>query len=209
VLEPLLDPLRTRAILGSALATTALDGPLSLEKVVRTLAEGRVFREVPRRARPTLAGGVQVLVDRSDALLPFVADVKWLLARIAEVVGPVRLAVLHVEGSPLQVVARRRRTGYEKHLPASGTVVVALSELGIAEGVPRPTGVPTDEWPRLARRLRRHGCPLRAFVPYPEERWPAGLARHLRIFPWDRSTGVHDIHRVLAGETTRTGANNS
>lgn len=200
--EPLLDPALARAVLGGALATTTHDGELWVEEAVRRIATGQPFTEVPRRPRPTLLRGVQVLVDRGTGMLPFHEDVKLLLVQIRSVVGEPLVRVLQFAGSPLLRVgpgAKRSWTAYDRQLPEPGTVVVAVTDLGIGEMPGVPGALPLD-WLAFAARVREHGCALRLLVPYPEDRWPASLRGQLRVLRWDRGTGVHSVRRVLAAE---------
>jgi hypothetical protein len=171
---------------------------------VRTSAAGQLPRELPVRARPTLARGVQLLVDRGEAMLPFSADVEQLSARMKAVVGTDRLRVLEFDGTPLGPLGSGPRwewTGYDAHLPPAGTVVVAITDLGIGVA-PAMGGGPAvaADWRCFARRLLRRGLSLRVFVPYPERRWPRSLPRDLRVFPWERATGARTVARILAPE---------
>ena len=200
--DPLLDPALARAVLGGALATTAHDGELWVEEAVRRIAMGLPFAEVPRRPRPTLRRGVQVLVDRGPAMLPFHEDVSSLLAQVRSVFGAPLVRVLQFDRSPLQGAgqgSRRTWTPYAPQLPEPGTVVVAVTDLGIADVFDTPGASPL-EWLEFAALLHRHGCPLRVMVPYPEPRWPVALRGRLRILPWDRGTGVQRVKRTLAPE---------
>jgi hypothetical protein len=199
---PLLNPALARAVLSGALATTAHDGELWVEETVRRIATGLPVTEVPRRPRPTLRRGVQVLVDRGAAMLPFHEDIDSLLAQVSSVFGAPLVRVLQFDRSPLRGAgkgARRTWTAYERQLPEPGTVVVAVTDLGIGNP-PGVLGASPSEWLDFAALVQRHGCPLRALVPYPEARWPAGLRESLRILPWDRGTGVQRVKRTLASE---------
>lgn len=201
---PLLEPARSRAVLAGALSTLAADGELDVEAAVRTAAAGQLPRELPVRTRPTLARGVQLLVDRGEAMLPFAADVEQLLERMVAVVGAHRLQVLEFDGTPLGPLGSGPRwewTRYEAHLPPPGTVVVAVTDLGIGAAPGGAGGAAVaGDWRRFARPLLLRGFTLRLFVPYPERRWPRGLPRGLRVFPWDRATGARTVARILAPE---------
>ncbi|HST63140.1 MAG TPA: hypothetical protein VLK84_30805 [Longimicrobium sp.] len=207
--ESLLDPALAGAVLGTALATTAHDGELWVEEAVRRIAMGRPFAGIPRRTRPTLRRGVQVLVDRGAAMLPFHADVRSLLAQVRSVFGVPLVRVLQFDGSPLRGAgkgSRRTWTAYAPQLPEPGTVIVAVTDLGIGDVFNVP-GAPPPEWLEFAALAHRHGCPLRVMVPYPESRWPVALRGHLRILPWDRGTGVQRVIRALASERRAAGEN--
>ncbi|HYH87180.1 MAG TPA: hypothetical protein VEX60_17140 [Pyrinomonadaceae bacterium] len=196
--EPLLLPLWTRAILSGALSSRSDDGPLDIKRVVEQVAAGEPSASLPRFARPTLARGVQVLVDRSETMLPFLEDQSWLEAEIQKVVGEGRAQILYFEGYPTRKAGRGGKRGWEpymeRHLPSSGTVVLLLTDLGV--GYPPSTVAPAGagEWLAFADRLRRRGCPIVAFVPYAPERCHPALHRLMTIIQWDRGTSASSIH---------------
>lgn len=200
-LDPLLVPLWARGILSGAVSTLSEAGPLDVERLVRGIARGTPWRRVPRQPWPTLARGALVLVDRSDAMLPFAADQAWLVEQIRAVAGRDRLRVLDFEGSPAWGAGTGSQDDWEEDFeswrPPAGTPVVALTDLGIGARGYGARPVHPLEWIAFAERLRRAGCPLLAFVPYAPERWPAGLDRAFHILPWDRGTSARTVRRAL------------
>jgi len=201
VREPLLEPLWARGILAASVATLSEAGSLDLERLVRGVACGMIWRRVPRQPSPTLSRGAVILVDRSDTLLPFAADQEQIVEQIRGVVGRDRLKVLSFEGSPSWGAGNGSPWEWEKDFerwrPPPGTPVLALTDLAIGKRSFGSRPVHPLEWRDFAERLRRSGCPLVAFVPYAPERWPAGLERVLHILPWDRGTSVRTVRRAL------------
>lgn len=199
--DSLFDPRWTRALLSSSLATFSGAGPLDIARLVRGVTRGTPWRSVPRRPWPTLARGVQVLVDRGEAMLPFAADQDGLLDKLRQIVGPGLLEVLRFDGSPgRKVGAGSRRTWkpyFEHHRPRPGVAVLALTDLGIGASGPGARPARPEEWRAFAEGLHRSGCPLLAFVPYGRERWPPELLRVLKILSWDRATSVRTVRRAI------------
>jgi hypothetical protein len=206
--EPLLFPIWTRAILSGALSTRRDDGPLDIRRVVEQVASGAaVAKELPRLPRPTLARGIHVLVDRSETMSLFLEDQRWLEAEILKVVGPGRAQVLYFDGCPARKAGPGSRSRwkpyFDQHLPRRGTVLLLLTDLGVGRTVSLTAPVSTQEWVAFAERLRPHGCPLVALVPYSPERCPAELRRLMTIIRWDRTTSVATVHaRVGKGHIT-------
>jgi hypothetical protein len=181
--EPLLDPRLTAAILVSVLRTWHRDGAVDSDALAGFIARQRPPTRVPRLLQPTLRMGVEVLVDRGDGMAPFEADVEHLIAAIRRVAGAA-VSVRSFEDTPLVAGTGPRRLWTTYRLPAPGTAVVALTDLGIAH----PSLTLIDEWRALSEQLKRRGCPLVAFVPWPKRRHPRSLRRIIPIVVWDRST---------------------
>ena len=199
--DPLLLPQWTRAILGGALATLAEWGPLDIERLALQTARGVLLLRLPRRPWPTLARGVQVLVDKSDRMLLFSTDQTRLVEQIRAVAGRENTEVLFFDGLPAWGAgagSRRLWNGYyEHHVPKRGTTVVLLSDLGLG---PFSTGsrlAGTADWRRFAERMGRSGCPVLAFVPCGAARWPAELRTALHLLHWDRSTSPRTVRSSI------------
>jgi hypothetical protein len=185
-LRPLFVPRWTRGILSAAFATTRAgdQGALDAEALIDDLARGEVIHRPPYRPWPTLRRGVQILVDCGEGMMPFTPDQRYLVEQIRKIAGRDRAPAAVFVGCP---GPGRDGTGaWEPPLP--GTVVVLLTDLGI--GRPMLSLDPADEtqWLAFARRARRAGCPLVAFVPYPRSSWPRRLEKAMTIVEWDLTT---------------------
>jgi hypothetical protein len=202
----LFKPQQTRTMLSRALARRAGTGPWDLGRIIEMCARGEPILHAPRLPEPTLSGGVQLLVDRSDAMMVFAQDQSSLEQAIGKLVGEEKLEVLYFDRFPARArsVTKDRWASYEKLLPPPGTVVAILSDLGIAHAPWLPTRPAPAQWRDLALKLRRRGCPVVAFVPYHTSRWPSELRRALTIIHWDRRTRTSAIRaRVGSGLTVK------
>jgi hypothetical protein len=188
-LDPLFFPRWTRGILSAALATAGDVGQVDVERVVKLLASGTSLQELPLLSAPTLSRGVQLLIDRSQAMLPFMGDQARLHEEILRVVGRGRVTTLRFVGCPSRgagVGAEMSWSEYEP--PVYGTPVLLLTDLGIGRPRLSDERAGVAEWLKFARLLEKANCPLLAFVPYPASRWPQSLTRHMKIIQWDRKT---------------------
>lgn len=199
--DRLLVPLWTRAILSGALSTLSASGPLDVAALVRRVARGAPLQQIPLRPAPIMAHGVQVLVDRGNAMLSFTADQDWLLDRLRSVVGEDRLQILSFEGCPSwgagPGASWEWKEYFEAWSPLPGVTVMALTDLGIGTWGAGNQPVHPSEWRAFANRLRQAGCPLIALVPYRKDRWPQELTRCMKILHWDPATSARHVRRVL------------
>ena len=197
-LEPLFEPRWARAILGGALATPGQGGEIDVERIIDGIAHALPVTAIPRSAAPTLARGVQVLIDLGEAMQPFAADQAAVHAAIVRVVGRDKTGTVRFAGCPVWndgPGSAPERGAYRP--PAPGTPILALTDLGIG----RPAGghdwASAHDWLAFAAVARRAGCPLVAFVPYPPARYPADVRGPITIVQWDRSTTVAAVRRLV------------
>jgi hypothetical protein len=187
--EPLLVPHWTRGILTGVLSTLSKEGSLDEDRVVQALAERRPLRELPRLPLPTMRRGAQLLIDRGEGMVPFLADADWMVESIRLVVGAERLEILNFAGNPEQGCGQGPAIDWEPYRPPPpATPVVLLTDLGLGRPPLSEEWAGPDEWHSFAQLVRHAGCPLVAFVPYSRERWPQQLIAAITIIPWDRTT---------------------
>jgi hypothetical protein len=197
-LEPLLLPQWTRAILSAALVTNAEDGLPDIERITETIARGEAIRELPTRSSPTLCRGVQLLIDKSLAMMPFIRDQAWLQKEIQQVVGKNHVELRRFVGSPLRRGAGSESKPWKDYAPPMpGTPVVVLTDLGICQPILGDDWADVQEWQRFGVAVQHAHCPLIAFVPYGESRWPTELRRYMTIIQWDRKTTAPIIRSIV------------
>jgi hypothetical protein len=205
-LEPLFFPRWTRGILSASLATDSTTGPPDVERIVQTLARGMCLHELPMLPSPTLTRGVQLLIDRSQAMLPFIRDQIRLREEILRVVGSDRVSTMRFVGCPLRGAGEGPEMSWSQYEPPlPGTPVLLLTDLGI--GRPRliDERASVTEWRKFAQLVKKAQCPLVAFVPYLAARWPQALRRHLTIIQWDRKTTATTVrNRVKRAHEVRS-----
>jgi hypothetical protein len=190
-IEPLFLPRWIRGIVGASLSVFLPDGPLDVERAVDAAARLEPVTDVPRLPAPTLRLGAQLLVDRSGRMTPFAKDQAWLELALHRILGENRVEVLSFTGTP-------RVDAY--CAPAPGTPVLLLTDLGIGRPLFDSDSSDVDAWLAFVAAVRRAGCPLTAFVPYPPARWPPRLSRELTVIQWDRATSAATVRgRVRSG----------
>ncbi len=195
-LIPLLMPQWTRGILSAALSTWDDQGLLDIEGVTEVLANGENVERLPTLLSLTLGRGVQLLLDKSQAMMPFVRDQAWLLKEIRNVVGSDKVEVLRFIGSPGRGAGAGPRPWPAYQPPQPGVPVVILSDLGIRQPMFASDWADEDEWVAFADVIVRAHCPLIALVPYKSSRWPRSLTRLMSIVPWDRSTTAASVNSL-------------
>ncbi len=201
----------TRAILSALLATARRDGEVDLPVLIDRVVKGEALTGVPRRARPTLASGVQILVDRSEVMSPFHGDVSRLVRQIASLTGADGVDEVLFDGCPTRGAARPGEEDwrqYSQHgaaigdddrplIPPPGTRILCLTDLGIGQPAGAAAPASPTEWLQFAEHARQARCPVVCLVPYDPIRWPPALARRLTIVQWDRASTPASIARAV------------
>lgn len=205
---PLFLPLWTRAILSATLATESKEGPLDLERLIEQIARREELETVPRETVLTLRRGVQLLLDQSQAMLPYERDQQALTRAILNVMGNEKVQILRFAGCPSRKVWTRSNIQTETYTPPhAGTLVLVLSDLGLTHPRGATDWASVEEWSGFASEVKKAGCRLAALVPYAASRWgPLSDLRGLvRMIPWDRRTTAGLAQKFARGQRGGTG----
>jgi hypothetical protein len=190
-IDPLLQPRLFASILIGLAQTFRRDGDIDVGATVDTIARRRPLTAVARHLQPTVRMGVELLLDRSEAMTPFEPDMEQLVVACQRVLGAgVRVRSFDERPTFAGEGAESRWTTYAP--PAAGTPVIAVTDFGIARGA---IGL-ADDWLAVSGMLRRAGCPLVALVPWPARRHPQWLKRRIPIVEWDRGTTMRSLREV-------------
>lgn len=202
---PLFDPQQERALLGALAASLDEDGALHVDRLLEALVRGQLPARLPLRTRWGTARGLQVLVDDGPGMGPFRQDVDSLWARLGRLLPADRLSRLAFAGSPLRGCrAPRLRGSRPWPVPAPGSAVLLVTDLGIAAAEPAGGAASPGEWLDFCQRADAAGVQLRCLVPYAATRWPPALVGRLHPIAWDRRTTPMAVrHAVAAGARQR------
>lgn len=188
----------TRAILISALSTHKNLGSIEIDKIINRISIYEPLKQIPRRPLPTMVHRVQVLIDRSEALEPFYQDQTHLKSAIRKVAGSDRTKIMEFMGCPSWGVRDAKCDDWsDYHPPASRTTVLLITDLGILHNPYLSNMARVSDWLRFAGIVRKAGCSLVAFVPYPPARWQKPLHEAMTIIQWDRTTSTSTIQHIV------------
>lgn len=197
-LQTLFLPNWTRAILISALSTYKNFGSIEIDEIINRISINEPLKQIPRRPLPTMVHGVQVLIDRSEALEPFYQDQTHLKSAIRKVAGSDRTKIMEFMGCPSWGVRAAKCDDWsDYHPPASRTTVLLITDLGILHNPYISNRAGVSDLLRFAAIVRKAGCSLVAFVPYPPARWQKPLHDAMTIIQWDRTTSTSTIQQIV------------
>ena len=171
--------------LRAALAEPREGREIDVNLIVRRLSCGQWLDRLPREHRRRWGPCLQLVIDRSEHLVPYWTDqdqVRGELARLFAV-QDLEQAVFHEGLDEPRLLAASASGGYRA---PPGGVVLVLGDLGCL------TARAADEdnpWLDLGRRIAAAGCRPVALLPCPPERCPAVLRRDWQLIPWERPRG--------------------
>ncbi|TCO52942.1 hypothetical protein [Actinocrispum wychmicini] len=180
-----------RGILQATVSRAEADGEVDVPAVLRFLAAAKPLPRLPRRQRPTLRYGVQLLIDHARGMSLFERDQATLRVDLTRLVGAAAMSVWHFEGTP--------EVGLDDepyHLPAARTVVV-VSTFGARPAY--DSSFAPGQWAALVDAWRRHGIKPVALAPVPRDRFPHWLTALMPVVTWDRSTTVAAVRAAMDG----------
>ncbi|MCF1182438.1 hypothetical protein L0E83_03175 [Marichromatium gracile] len=182
-----------RHVLSAALTTKRPGGDLDLSQLIDAVCRLEPLHKLPRQSEPTLDHGVQLLLDYSDAMLPFWRDLNQLTEQVREVVGAHTTQVYRFDGQPTQ--ARDWTASYEPQpWRPDGRPVLAATDLG-SHG--EETTEPRSDWVKLAKDCARAGSPLILLNPWPEHYWPKTLPPNAILIHWGARTTAGMVRQAI------------
>lgn len=199
--DPIFKPGWKRHLLCTLSEIQREEGDVDLSRIVRDISRGKALATLPRQPIPTLGRGVQLLLDRSEAMMPFYKDLEQFQQEMTRYIGSDRVDVLKFDGCPTRGAGKGpkfRWTEYAAtHAPPAQTPVICVTDLGIGRVIGGTGPATQEEWLDFSRLLARASCPLVCLVPYAKDRRPSGLAKKIDIVFWDRHTSVSQIARIV------------
>jgi len=188
--RPLLPRRAARDVLDAVASTWQPTSAIDVRRVLADVVARRPVVRLPRVYRPSLAAGLQVLVDRGEGMQPFRPDQREVVAGLRRLIGS-GLDVRRFLDDPWAGTRpdddRTWSRAYRP--PAPGRPVLVLGTLGRGA---RPRPELDRQWRRLAAMLAGRESPLAALVP---ARRPGG-AHGVDVVPWDPVTWRRAVARL-------------
>ncbi len=172
--------------LRAALAEPREGAEVDLDAVVQRLSRGRLLDRLPRERHRRWGPRLQLVVDRSERLVPYWTDQDQVRGELARLFTAQDLeqAVFHEGLTEPRILTGAPAPGVYR--PPPGGIVLVLGDLACLTGRASHEDNP---WLDLGRRVAQAGARPVALVPCPVARCPAVLRRHWQLIPWERPRG--------------------
>ena len=186
-----------KGVLTASVATRRAGPHPDIDRLIRAIVRGDVFRTLPYRQVPSVHRGLQLLMDTSESMTPFLEDLDDLARALLRIVGNDNCQLYQFEGNPHR--AARWSQSFEEipWRPIAGCPVVIATDFGIGARIAARDRVSPRSWLDFERRARAAGAPVVAFVPYGRERWPTALSRRIHLIHWDQRTRASHITKLF------------
>ncbi len=186
-----------KGVLSAAVATRRPGLIPDLSRLVRSLTRGDALTQIPFRPRPSLHRGVQLLMDTSEAMTPFLEDLDDLAKMLTKIVGKHACELYQFAGNPNRAARWTEDLRELRWRPTSGRPVVLATDFGIGARAAAHDRATLAVWHRFVERAGASGVPVIAFVPYGRSQWPISLTRHIRFIHWDARTRASHIKKLF------------
>ena len=155
-----------------------------MRKIIRWMAQNKVFRRIPFRKRRMWASRAAVLIDLNIRLMPFRYDAWIMVKKIEKFRGRSGLKILTSNDGPWGKAISWSPVWHPVHilneLSEINTMLV-ISDLGIYGDQ-----ILENAWNEFAGKLNRRGCKLTALAPCPSRVLQAGGLDNWKLSEWDR-----------------------
>ena len=168
--------------LRAELTEHARSSRIDVGHVVRRLAQGEWITQIPTESVRRWGVGLQVILDRSERLIPFYDDQDWFLEKLKRLVPPasIEVGIYNEAWDAIRLVQRQSRTR-EYRFPSAGTSIIVLSDLGALS-----QSKVSATWTKWAASLADGDHRALAVVPCSPRRVSPHLRSLLQVIPWQK-----------------------
>jgi formylglycine-generating enzyme required for sulfatase activity len=183
--QPLIPWSRLWPFLQKALSVSFQVQQLDMDRLIDRIAQMQPLTTLPYQEVRSWARPVEIVIDHSQALLPFWDDAFALGHTLREMCGRrTGLRVQLMDNGPdgRFSIWQSRAPGGPFRLPEPGAPLLIISDCGAHDG---PNG-PATAWLHFGKQLRRAGVLPTVLMLASPRQWPAELAHIFRMVCWDR-----------------------
>lgn len=180
-------PMAPWKVIGARLRKGLADWRKSREvdvpQLVGRLARGQCLHDVPRRSLRRWGNRIQVVLDRSDRLVPYWLDQEMVVGCLRRLLPEASLEIC-AGADPKDLISfTPSGDAVDFRVQAASTVLV-LGDLGTLDVHNRNL---TRRWLQWGGRLRDAGCHRLALVPCCEAQFSGPMRRLFRVVSWQRN----------------------
>jgi hypothetical protein len=188
---------RARAITSMTIAQCTEGRDIDILRLIDVAVQRRIIRSIPKLPQTTIRNGCHLLLDFSDALMPWWEDMRDLMHQFQSLLDPYLCKSFEFEDDPMMANHWSETKGDVSWQPEQRKPVVVATDLGVVRHPSLGLRPDPSAWVRLAQYCHRVEAPLIAIVPIHPQRWPKGLDRWLRIIHWNPATSAATVKRLL------------
>ena len=190
-------PQRTaRGLLAASVAQPSRGYDLDIPRLIRASVQRQTLRGLPLLPRFSTQQGCQLLLDFSEALVPWWDDMRDLIQQFHAVLGEAACPVYEFTDNPRYAV-RWTETGEQAWQAIAGKPVVIATDFGQVRSARHELRPGFSVWRDFALHCRRWQIPVIALTPLGHKRCPNELAHLMSIIDWNPHTRASDVKRLI------------
>lgn len=190
-------PQRTaRGLLSASVAQPSRGYDLDMPRLIRASVQRQPLKSLPLLPRFSTQQGCQLLLDFSEALVPWWDDMRDLIQQFHAVLGETACPVYEFTDNPHHAV-HWTETGEQPWQAIAGKPVVIATDFGQVRTARHELRPGLSVWRDFALHCRRWQIPVIALTPLGHKRCPKELAHLMSIIDWNPHTRASDVKRLI------------
>lgn len=195
---PLFPQCTVRGLLSAAVSQPVEGYDLDIPRLIQASIQRRPLRKLPLLPRLATRNGCQLLLDFSDALVPWWDDMRDLMQQFRAVLGETACPVYEFTDDPFEAIrwTETREIAWKTEI-IEGQPVVIATDFGQVRAAHHDLRPSLYIWRKFVLHCRRLHIPVIAFTPLSRERYLNSLEHHISIIEWQPNTRAEDIKRLV------------
>lgn len=194
----LFPPRTARGVLNAAVAQPVQSFDLDIPRLIRASVQRQPLRKLPLLPHLSSRNGCQLLLDFSDALIPWWDDMRDLMQQFHAVLGETACPVYEFTHDPRDAI-RWTEAGEMawKNEMVVGRPVVIATDFGQTRSPYLGLRPSLSVWRDFALYCRRQQIPVIALNPLEREHFPKTLEHLMPIIEWRPQTRASDVKLLI------------
>jgi hypothetical protein len=193
--DNLFPDLKHRGILSAALRVQQQGKDVDIPRLIKHVTKGRIPKTLPTRIELTLQRGCQLLLDYSEAMVPFWQDLTALADQVQNVIGKERVKIYEFDQNPRDAQCWDNLLAAESWHADDPRPILLATDLGISGSRVRwPIG---PHWRQFITLCSQKRIPLVVLIPWNSEYWPDIHSSHPILVHWNPHTTATMIKKLV------------
>lgn len=193
----LLFPKKTaRGIITESLMQPTTGGDIDVDKIIQAYVRQQPLRHIPYKQLTSIYNGCQLLLDFSEALMPWWEDMRSLIQQFQNILGKELCPVYEFDNDPSEAI-QWTESGEKTWNPIENRPVVIASDLGAINTPKADFRSAKSNWLRIINICKQKNTPIIILNPLHHSSWDNLLSQKTIMIHWNPATNAGDVQRLM------------